>query len=64
MRQRICPECGADLDMKRESAKAHALSHWEETIPDDPRYVEAKRRQKILYDMHVADLKAAALKEA
>lgn len=63
MSNRICPECGVDLDVKHESAKAHALSHWPEIIDNDPRYVEAKRRQALLYAMDEAD-KKAAVKEA
>jgi len=61
--KRICPECGADLDAKGESAKAHALSHWPEALPNIPEYKEAIRRQAILYAMHERDVRAAATKE-
>ena len=44
----LCPECGADLS--QQDVKAHALSHWNENIPDYPQYAEARKRQKVLYD--------------
>ncbi len=45
----VCPECGADLT--NQSPRKHALGHWNEQIPDDPRYVEARHRQALLYAM-------------
>lgn len=52
---RVCPECGVDLNVKGEGAKAHALSHWPEKIADDPMNKGALARQKILYDLEELD---------
>jgi len=45
----VCPECGIDLTGL--DPKAHALDHWPENIPPIPAYEEARRRQKILFDL-------------
>lgn len=44
-----CPECDADLSGM--NPRAHALDHWPETLPTDPKNKEARRRQAILYKM-------------
>jgi len=48
-KKKICPECGEDLTGL--DPKAHALDHWPENIPPIPAYEEARKRQKILFEM-------------
>lgn len=42
-----CPECG--VSMQGRDPFGHALSHWPERIPDDPKHVGAQKRQEYLY---------------
>ena len=43
-----CPECAQDITSQNH--RAHALSHWPETLPRDPTTLEARQRQQALYD--------------
>lgn len=41
-----CPECGGSVPAGE--ALAHARTHWEDQISDDPRHAEAIRRRAYL----------------
>jgi len=45
-KKKYCPECG--IDLTNIDIKAHALTHWPESIPDLPIYAGARKRQEEL----------------
>jgi len=47
--KKVCPECG--IDLTNIDVKAHALTHWPESIPDLPIYAGARERQKKLLEL-------------
>lgn len=43
-----CPECSINLKRANLDPHSHALTHWPSPLPDEPIYVEARRRKALL----------------